>query len=103
MRRANGSSCPRSENNTVEVVDLVAGKVTNHISNLRAPQGIGFAPESNRLAVANDGDGSCRFYAGTSLQQTATVDLKDDADNVRYDKASHRFLGGIWRRWVGRD
>jgi DNA-binding beta-propeller fold protein YncE len=81
-------------NNTVEVVDLVAGKVTNHISNLRAPQGIGFAPESNRLAVANDGDGSCRFYAGTSLQQTATVDLKDDADNVRYDKASHRF-------WVG--
>jgi hypothetical protein len=36
-------------NNTVEVVDLVAGKVTNHISNLRAPQGIGFAPETNRL------------------------------------------------------
>ena len=56
-------------NNTVEVVDLAAGKVTNHISNLRAPQGIGFAPESNRLAVANDGDGSCRLYAaGTSLQ-----------------------------------
>ena len=81
-------------NNTVEVVDLVAGKVTNHISNLRAPQGIGFAPESNRLAVANDGDGSCRLFDSTSLQQTATVDLKDDADNVRYDKASHRF-------WVG--
>src|SRR5260370_24431444 len=81
-------------NNTVEVVDLVAGKVTNHISNLRAPQGIGFAPESNRLAVANDRDGSCRLYDGTSLQQTATIYLKDDADNVRYDKASHRF-------WVG--
>src|SRR6266478_7151933 len=30
-------------NNTVEVVDLVAGKVTQHISNLRTPQGIGFA------------------------------------------------------------
>ena len=38
------------------------GKVTQHISNLRAPQGIGFAPESNRLAVANDQDGSCRLY-----------------------------------------
>jgi DNA-binding beta-propeller fold protein YncE len=81
-------------NNTVEVIDLVAGKVTNHMSNLRAPQGIGFAPESNRLAVANDGDGSCRLYDGTSLRQTATVDLKDDADNIRYDKASQRF-------WVG--
>jgi len=81
-------------NNTVEVVDLVAGKVTSHMSDLRAPQGIGFAPESNRLVVANDGDGSVRLYDGTSMQQTASVDLKDDADNVRYDKASHRF-------WVG--
>jgi DNA-binding beta-propeller fold protein YncE len=81
-------------NNTVEVVDLASGKVTQHIRNLRAPQGIGFAPESNRLAVANDQNGSCRLYDGTSLQQTATVDLKDDADNVRYDKASRRF-------WVG--
>jgi hypothetical protein len=58
-------------NDTVEVVDLAAGKVTQHIRNLRAPQGIGFAPESNRLAVANDQDGSCRLYDGTSLQQTA--------------------------------
>jgi DNA-binding beta-propeller fold protein YncE len=81
-------------NDTVEVVDLPAGKVTRHIWNLRAPQGIGFAPESNRLAVANDKDGSCRLYDATSLQQTATVELKDDADNVRYDAISRRF-------WVG--
>jgi DNA-binding beta-propeller fold protein YncE len=81
-------------NDTVEVVDLAAGKVTQHIRNLRAPQGIGFAPESNRLAVANDQDGSCRLYDGTSLQHTATIDLKDDADNVRYDDASRQF-------WVG--
>jgi hypothetical protein len=80
-------------NDTVEVVDLVAGKVTKHIRNLRAPQGIGFAPESDRLAVANDQDGSCRLYDGTSLQQTATIELKD-ADNVRYDNVSRRL-------WVG--
>ena len=81
-------------NNTVEVVDLAAGKVTQHIRNLRAPQGIGFAPESNRLAVANDEDGSCRLFDGTSMQQTASTDLKDDADNVRYDSVARRF-------WVG--
>jgi hypothetical protein len=34
------------------------------------------------------------LYDGTSLQQAATIELKDDADNVRYDKASRRF-------WVG--
>jgi DNA-binding beta-propeller fold protein YncE len=44
-------------NNTVEVVDLVAGKVTKRIRNVSTPQGVGFASESNRLAVANDQDG----------------------------------------------
>jgi DNA-binding beta-propeller fold protein YncE len=81
-------------NDTVEVVDLAAGTITQHIRNLRAPQGVGFAPELNRLAVANDEDGSCRLYDGTSLQQTATIELKDDADNVRYDAILRRF-------WVG--
>ena len=81
-------------NNTVEVVDMATGKVIQQIKNLSAPQGVGFAPESNRLAVANDEDGSCRLYDGTSLQQMAAIDLKDDADNVRYDVSSRRF-------WVG--
>jgi hypothetical protein len=44
--------------------------------------------------VANDQDGSFRLYDGTTLQQIAVIDLKDDADNVRYDAASRRF-------WVG--
>src|SRR5216683_2849396 len=60
-------------NDTVEVVDLAAGKVTSQIRNLSRPQGIGFATESNRLAVANDKDGSYRLYDGTSLQQIATI------------------------------
>jgi DNA-binding beta-propeller fold protein YncE len=82
-------------NDTVEVVDLTAGKVVQNIKSLRAPQGVAFAPEYNRLAVANDEDGSCRLYDGTSLQQTATIDLKNDADNIRYDSSSSR------RFWVG--
>jgi YVTN family beta-propeller protein len=81
-------------NDTVEVVDLTTGKVVRQIKNLRAPQGVGFAPDSNRLAVANDEDGSLRLYDGTSLQQTAAINLKNDADNIRYDARSRRF-------WVG--
>ena len=76
------------------MVDLATGTVTQHIKNLRAPQGISFSPEFNRLAVANDQDGSVRLYDGTSLRQVARIDLKDDADNVRYDTASRYF-------WVG--
>jgi len=81
-------------NNTVEVIDLAAGKAIHHIKGLAAPQGIAFAPYSNRLAIANDKDGSVRLYDGVSLQPLAAIDLKDDADNVRYDPAARRF-------WVG--
>jgi YVTN family beta-propeller protein len=81
-------------NDSVEVIDLTTNKVVHHIKGLAAPQGIAFAPDSNRLAIANDKDGSVRLYDATSLQPLATVDLKDDADNVRYDPAAHRF-------WVG--
>jgi len=81
-------------NDTVEVIDLTLGKVVQQIKGLRAPQGIAFAPDLNRLAIANDKDGSCRLYDAASLQQVATVDLQDDADNVRYDPATRRF-------WVG--
>src|SRR4051812_30940777 len=49
-------------NNSVEVIDPAAGKVTDRIKDLPTPQGVGFAPESSRIAVANDKDGSCRLY-----------------------------------------
>lgn len=81
-------------NNTVEVIDLAAGKVVRQVTGVAAPQGIAFAAGSNRLAVANDEDGSCRFYDGTSLRQAGSIDLNDDADNVRYEANAQRF-------WVG--
>jgi DNA-binding beta-propeller fold protein YncE len=81
-------------NNSVEIVDLTAGKVTQSIKNLQAPQGIGFAADFNRLAVANDKDGSVRLFDAASLLPNQVIDLKDDADNVRYDAVARRF-------WVG--
>lgn len=81
-------------NDTAEVVDLATGKVTERIKALRTPQGISFAQESNRLAIANDGDGSVRLYDGNSLKELGAVDLKEGADNVRYDAKARRF-------WVG--
>jgi len=48
-------------NDTVEVVDLRVGRVIQQIKKLRAPQDIGFAPKSDRVAVANDEDGSVRL------------------------------------------
>jgi YVTN family beta-propeller protein len=81
-------------NNTLEVIDLTSKKVLQPIKNLAAPQGVCIAPALKRVAVANDKDGSVRLYDAGSLEQRGVVDLKDDADNVRYDPATGRF-------WVG--
>jgi YVTN family beta-propeller protein len=57
-------------NNTLEVIDLNAGKVTDEIKGLKEPQGVLYIPEDNKLLVTN-GDGD-------------SVDIY----NVRYDAAT---------------
>ena len=81
-------------NNTVEVVDLKAGKVTRSIGGLSEPQGILYLPEFNRLYIANGGDGALRIFDGTTLALIATVKFEDDADNVRYDAAEKKIYVG---------
>src|SRR5262249_53172438 len=55
-------------NNTVEVIDLKAGKRVNTIPGLQEPQGALYVPGANRLYVANGKDGSVRIFDGTSLK-----------------------------------
>jgi hypothetical protein len=81
-------------NNTVDVVDLAAGRVIHRIDGLREPQGIGHSPAADVVAVANAGDGSVRFYKGQDFATVAAADLKDDADNIRFDPHSGKFLVG---------
>ncbi|MBS0641481.1 MAG: hypothetical protein JSS43_16560, partial [Proteobacteria bacterium] len=44
-------------NNTVDVIDLASASVVYRIAGLKEPQGLGFAPAADVLAVANAGDG----------------------------------------------
>jgi DNA-binding beta-propeller fold protein YncE len=80
-------------NNTVEVVDLSKGERVHTISGLGAPQGVAFV--SGRLFVTNDNGGLCNIYDGKDFQLLGKVDLKDDADNVRYDPAAKRVYVGF--------
>ena len=73
------------ENNSVEVLDLRKGQRLHSISGLGSPQGVAYIPGLDRLFVANDKGGLCQIFEGKSFQQLAQVDLRDDADNVRYD------------------
>jgi hypothetical protein len=81
-------------NNTLEVLDLRAGKHINRIGGLKEPQGVVYIPEFDKIFVANGGDGSCSIFEGTSLRATDTLKFSDDADNVRYDpRKKHIYVG----------
>jgi DNA-binding beta-propeller fold protein YncE len=81
-------------NNTVDVVDIAAGHAIHRIEGLREPQGVGYSPTADTVAVANAGDGSVRLYKGEDYAVVAKADLQDDADNVRLDLPSGKFLVG---------
>ena len=81
-------------NNTVEVVDLKGGKVIQSLPGFAEPQGIVYVPEFDRIFIANGADGTCRILDGHSFKTISSVDIGDDADNVRYDQAAKKVYVG---------
>src|SRR5712692_1094636 len=77
-------------NNTVEVVDTFGGSDIHSITGAANPQGVVYVGEFNKLFVANGADGKLRIYDGDSFKLLNTVDIGEDADNVRYDPAEKR-------------
>ncbi len=82
-------------NNTVEVIDLKAGKRANTISGLKEPQGVLYLPGSDRLYVASSKDGTVKTFDATQLKLLKTVEYGDDADNLRYDSSRERIYVGF--------
>ncbi|HEU0218614.1 MAG TPA: hypothetical protein VFQ90_18305 [Stellaceae bacterium] len=72
-------------NDTVDVLDLTKRIRAARFAGLAEPQGVGVAPRGDRYAVANARDGTVRLYDAEDWRPTGTVDLGDDADNVRVD------------------
>lgn len=77
-------------NNSVEIVDTFAGKDIHSITGAADPQGVVFVGDINKLFVANGTDGKLRIYDGDSFKLLDTVDIGEDADNVRYDPTGNR-------------
>jgi DNA-binding beta-propeller fold protein YncE len=81
-------------NNSLEVLDLHAGKQIHRIGGLKEPQGVLYIPELKRIFVANGGDGSCNIFDATSFAMVDSLKFSSDADNVRYDRVNrHVYVG----------
>jgi len=81
-------------NDTLEVIDIKAGRRAKTIAQLQEPQGVLYVAETNRLYVANGKDGSVRVFDASSYAPLKTLDYNDDADNLRYDSGRRRIFVG---------
>jgi len=81
-------------NNTLEIVDLKAGKVTGTITGLDEPQGVAYIAKHQEIFIANGGAGECGFYNALTLKKTGSIKFNDDADDVRYDADADKIYVG---------
>jgi DNA-binding beta-propeller fold protein YncE len=74
--------------NTIEVVDLKAGRVIRTLPGFAKPQGVRFVAELNRLFVATGMDGALKMLDGTTLAVLRTANVSLGADAIGYDPRS---------------
>jgi DNA-binding beta-propeller fold protein YncE len=76
-------------NGTLDVVDLKAGKLLKQVKGQTGIQGIAYAADLDRVFVGLGGGGLCNVFGGEDYQPLKTIKFSGDADNTRYDPASH--------------
>ena len=72
-------------NNSVEVIDLKAGKRIQTLRGVQKPAGVLYVADTDRLYVASGGDNSLKIFNGASYELLKSLTGLDDADNIRYD------------------
>jgi DNA-binding beta-propeller fold protein YncE len=83
-------------NNSVQVVDVFAGRMIHQIDGLAEPQGTLYLAEWDRLFVANSANGHVDVYDGNKFTLLDHIDFGEgsDPDNLRYDSAAKKvYLG----------
>jgi DNA-binding beta-propeller fold protein YncE len=70
-------------NNSLDIVDLKAGKLLKQIPDQKKIQGIAYAPDLNRIFVGNGTGGECNIFDGKDYTLLKSIKLPG-ADNVRY-------------------
>ncbi len=72
-------------NNTLEVVDLAAGKRIRSLAGMSKPTGILYLSAPNQVIVANGDDGTLKILSGTDYKVLQNLTALTDADNLRFD------------------
>jgi hypothetical protein len=81
-------------NGSVDVIDLASGRNLHRFAGLQMPQGVAYIPGPDLIAAATGGDGSLHFYRAADYADAGSIELGDDADNLRLDPRSGHLIVG---------
>ncbi len=82
------------DQNTVEVIDLKAGKWIASIPGQSKPQGLFYSLDFKKLFVANGTDGTCKIFAGDTFKLMDSLPIGPDADHVGFDpRTKYLYVG----------
>jgi DNA-binding beta-propeller fold protein YncE len=76
-------------NGSLDIVDLKEGKLLKQIKGQIGIQGIAYASDLDRVFVGSGGGGLCNIFGGDKYEPLETIKFSGDADNTRYDPATH--------------
>lgn len=82
------------ENDTLEVVDLRAGKWARSVPGLKTPQGVAYVAALNKVFVANENDDTLKVFRGDTLDLLNTIRLDLGANRVTYDPHGKKLYVG---------
>jgi hypothetical protein len=88
-------------NDSVEVVDLKAGKHLQSLHGVREPQGVVYLADCDRVVVTSGKAGTCDVFDGDTLKSVTRFAVGDDADNLRYDARHERLYVGYGEGSIG--
>jgi DNA-binding beta-propeller fold protein YncE len=92
---------PAEQHQTVEVVDLKAGKRIRTLSDVLWPSTIAYNPKTNEIFVTDRSGGSIKVFNGETYELSKTIELIAGPDNATYDPATQIFYSISGARWAG--
>jgi DNA-binding beta-propeller fold protein YncE len=90
-------------NNSVQIVDVFAGRMVHQIDGLAEPQGTLYLAEWDKLFVANSANGHVNVYDGAKFALIDSIDFGEDSDpdNLRYDADAKKIYIGYGDGAIG--
>jgi len=81
-------------NHSVEVIDLVTGKIAQSIPGLGKPHGLAWVASNHTLYIADGALAELRQYRGSPLKLAGSIKLSDDADDIVYNELNYLLFVG---------